>query len=190
MSIAAPLIADPRNQLLGTLPFLSASGRDQCQAIVRRAFDATDDNYQRNVYVMLHLKTKNGPTLLEMIANVVHTDSDSVVILTGREVDSSLTGLLHHEGSVAPSEPESITDSIISSVTMPSIFMAEPNVTVATRSSDSRHPLTQPSASNGARNPIVEDEEERAWLVGETKETEMKQHTSNGDAEAFAVRAV
>lgn len=189
MSIAAPLIADPRNQLLGTLPFSSASGRDQCQAVVRRAFDATDDKHQRNVYVMLHLKTKNGPTLLEMIANVVQIDSDSVVILTGREVDSSLTGLLHHEGSVAPSEPESITDSIISSVTMPSM-LAEPNVTVATRSSDSRHPLTTPLASNGARNSIVEDEEEHAWLVGETKGTAMKQHTSNGDAEAFVVRAV
>ena len=40
---------------------------------------------------------------MEMIANVVRNESELLVILTGREVESSLAGLLHNEGSTTES---------------------------------------------------------------------------------------
>ena len=79
--------------------------RDQCLNAIRRAFDDTARE-QESVRVMLHLATRNGPTLMEMVANVVRNGSELVAILTGREVDSGLAGLLHkckNEGSATES---------------------------------------------------------------------------------------
>ena len=102
MSVSVPLITDPRDQLLGALPFVHARARNQCYGAIRRAFDDTTGE-QTSVQVMLHLATRNGPTLMEMIANVVRNESELLVILTGREVESSLAGLLHNEGSTTES---------------------------------------------------------------------------------------
>ena len=124
MAIAAPMIADPRDQHLGTLSFSSTHAKDQFQEMIRQAFDATDGG---SVTIMLHLNTKQGPVLLQMMANVVHTESDAAVILTGRELDSGLAGLIHNAETATQSEPESILESTISSLTMPSVF-AEPSM--------------------------------------------------------------
>ena len=94
MSDSVPLITDPRNQLLAALPFVHARARDQCHNTIRRAFDDTTGQ-QESVQVMLHLNTRNGQTLMEMLANVVRNESESCVILTGRKVECSLAGLLH-----------------------------------------------------------------------------------------------
>ena len=99
MSVSVPLITDPRNQLLETLPFVCTRASNQCHEAIRRVFD-DETSGQTNVTVMLHLVTRNGPTLMEMIANVVRNEGDdrqreARVILMGREVDPSLAGLLH-----------------------------------------------------------------------------------------------
>ena len=99
MSVSVPLIGDLRNMFLGALPFAHARARDQCHSAIRRVFDATAE--QEHVQIMLNLATLKGPTLLAMVANVVRTDSSVLVVLTGREVDSDLAGLLHNSELVA-----------------------------------------------------------------------------------------
>ena len=96
MFVSVSLVGDPRDQLLTALPFASPSDGIRCHNAIRRVFDATDENVQ----VMLNLSTLNGPVLLEMVANVVRTESDVLIFLTGREVDSALAGLLHNSESV------------------------------------------------------------------------------------------
>jgi hypothetical protein len=110
MSVSVPLITDPRDQLLGDLPFVHARARNQCTNAIRRAFDDTTGG-QESVQVMLQLVTRNGPTLMEMVANVVRNESELLVILVGREVDCSLAGLIR---------PATESGSMISSVTTPS----------------------------------------------------------------------
>ena len=106
MTAIVPLVSDPRDQLLGELPFVNTRAFLKCQAAIRQAFDDAAGE-KENVQVMLHLNTRNGNTLLEMVANIVRSESDVVVILTGRQIDSNLAGLLHHndqEGSVSEAD--------------------------------------------------------------------------------------
>ena len=101
------MIVDPHNQPLEALPFVSSRARAQTCEIIRRVFDATRREQPYNFRAMLHLTTQSRPSLLlEMSASVVHTRSDVVVILTGREVDSGLAGLLHEVESTTTSEEE------------------------------------------------------------------------------------
>ena len=53
---------------------------------------------------MLHLATLNGPKLMEMIASVVRDEAELLVILMGREVDSSLAGLLRNCSDASATE--------------------------------------------------------------------------------------
>ena len=113
MSGSVPLITDPRNQLLETLPFVCTRASNQCHNAVRRIFDDKTSE-QTNVTVMLHLVTRNGPTLMEMIANVVRDERDDRqrevrVMLIGREVDPSLAGLLRHCNNDASATESDVT---------------------------------------------------------------------------------
>ena len=102
MSVHVPLIGDPRGQLIEALPFVHTCARDQCHRAIRRVFGATAK--QENVQIMLNLGTPNGPTLLAMVANIVHHEPSAVIILSGREMDSGLVGLLHTSESVTESD--------------------------------------------------------------------------------------
>ena len=70
---------------------------------------------------MLHLSTRNGPTLMEMIANVVRNESELLVILMGRAIESSLAGLLHHADNDADGTESQISSTTVSSMAAPSI---------------------------------------------------------------------
>ena len=105
MSIAVPLVGvSPPDLPLGALSFVNVRARDQCQRVLAQLFDATAMQEQKNVQIMLHLNTRNGATLLEMVANVVHSDSQLLVVLTGRQLDSGLAGLLQSTGSEEESD--------------------------------------------------------------------------------------
>jgi hypothetical protein len=199
---------DPRNQLFGTLPFVSAFARHQSHEVIRRAFST--DEKQR---VLLHLKTQDGPIFLEMIAGAVHIESDDAfVVLTGREVE------LRHGSEL--SSTASTSASIISSVTLPSVFddsgksslpfdssksariissVTLPSVVGDSGKSslpfDSKVPAYSASVSKGNSlrqwvhgafaTQIAEDEEkERAWLANEMAMGDFEEHTtSSGDVE-------
>ena len=98
MAIAAPLLFDPMGGLLSDLPFVSPRARARLNEAILRIFDRPDDDDDggkgSNQTVLLHLQTKNGPVLLEMVASVLGAASDRIVVLTGREVDSGLAGLI------------------------------------------------------------------------------------------------
>ena len=116
MSVSVPLITDPNDYFLGTLPFVHTRARDEFLNSIRRAFDDTTGE-PKSVRVMLHLSTRNGPTLMEMIANVVRDESELLAILMGRAIDYSLAGLLHH----ADNDADDGAESRISSLTAPSM---------------------------------------------------------------------
>jgi len=105
MSVIVPLIGNPCNQLLEVFPFVHARARAQCLSAIRWVFDATAE--QENVPVMLNVFTLNGPALLAMVANIVRTENNALVILTGCEVDSGLAGF------VCPSEYVTESDAVI-----------------------------------------------------------------------------
>ena len=109
MSVSVPLIGDPRDQLLEALPFVHAHARDQCHRAIRRVFDATAE--QENVQIMLNLSTLSGDTLLAMMANIVRYECELLVVLTGREVDSGLAGLLHNEEGSATKTNTAVSES-------------------------------------------------------------------------------
>ena len=103
MTASVPLITDPHDRFLDTLPFVHTRAKKQFIDTIRRVFGDTTGE-QKSVQVMLHLSTRKGPKLMEMLANIGRNESEFRVILTGREVDSSLAGLLFdHEGSAKES---------------------------------------------------------------------------------------
>ena len=127
MSVSVPLISDPRDLPLEALPFVHARTGEQCRSTIRQVFDATAE--QENVPIMLHFNTKKGPKLLQMVANVVRVEREALVVLTGREVDSGLAGLLHRAGSVRESDHDTEgqfdrhgSETDVSSITLPSLF--------------------------------------------------------------------
>ena len=120
MSVSVPLITDPNDHFLGTLPFVHTRARNEFLNSIRRAFDDTTGE-QKSVRVMLHLSTRNGPTLMEMVANVVRNDSELLVILMGRAIESSLAGLLHHADNDADGTESQISSMTVSSMAAPSI---------------------------------------------------------------------
>ena len=122
MSVSVPLLDDPRTLLLEALPFVHTHARNQCHIAIRRVFDAPAEH--GSVQIMLNLATLKRPTLLAMVANIVRTESSVLVILTGREVDSGLAGLLHNSGSVTEGDADIGVQlghgTTVSSLTLPS----------------------------------------------------------------------
>ena len=132
MSVIVPLIGNPCNQLLEVFPFVHARARDQCLSAIRWVFDATAE--QENVPVMLNVFTLNGPALLEMVANIVRTENNALVILTGRAVDSGLAGFVYDSEPVTESDAVTRGEldcggSEISSITLQSDFPSSNSAT-------------------------------------------------------------
>ena len=68
--------------------------------MIRRIANAPEaPESAENAQVMVHLRAKNGPVQLEMAPAVVGTGHETCVVLTGREVDAELDGLMSSEGA-------------------------------------------------------------------------------------------
>jgi len=115
--------AGPVGWLVTDLPFVNAHDGTELVEKLGKTFDSPEKHDNARP-CMLHLRTQNGAVLLEMTLSVFVT-TEPVIVMAGREVDSSFAGFLCNEedGSVAPSE----LHSSISSVTMPSM-VAETNM--------------------------------------------------------------
>ena len=109
--------AGPVGWLVTDLPFVNAHDGTELVEKLGKTFDSPGKHDNARP-CMLHLRTQNGAVLLEMTLSVFVT-TEPVIVMAGREVDSSFAGFLCNEedGSVAPSELQ----SSISSVTMPSM---------------------------------------------------------------------
>lgn len=101
MSSAAPMIEDPTDQLLTALPFMSPFSGILCHNVISHIVNEHEapDSAENAQVLMLHLHAKNGPVLLEMAPTVVGTGHERCVVLTGREVNADLAGLISMEGA-------------------------------------------------------------------------------------------
>ena len=123
MSIAAPMLLNPVGGRLADLPFVDPSAAATLHVVMRGLFDkdkdkdkdknaaAPDENDDdsfggtsfgntNKTTVMLHLNTKHGPVLLEMVANFIGGESEPMIMLSGREVNPELASLIAGAGSV------------------------------------------------------------------------------------------
>ena len=96
MSSAAPMIEDPTDQLLTALPFMSPFSGILCHNVISHIVNEHEapDSAENAQVLMLHLHAKNGPVLLEMAPTVVGTGHERCVVMTGREVNANLAGLI------------------------------------------------------------------------------------------------
>ena len=106
---------DPVGRFITDLPFVNARDGATWQDKVGIIFEAPAE-HDKSQTLMLHLCVPNGTVLLEMTLGVFVTASESIIVMTGREVESGLAGLLrnHNEGpgtssglsAGTPSEPD------------------------------------------------------------------------------------
>ena len=100
MNSAAPIFADPLNHVLSDLPFAHSRAGARCHGAICRAFNTPSDEPESSIQtVLLHLITPNRPILLEMEASVLAAGAERLVILTGREVNAELAGMIVTSGS-------------------------------------------------------------------------------------------
>ena len=123
MTIAVPMLVDPVNSQVLDLPFVNANAGFQCCDIIRQAFHAAEEqsgNETRTEHiVLLHLYTKSGPVLLEMIVNIVTSESERHAVLIGREVNSDLATLMANEGTAVSGASSSVSWASDRGVAMP-----------------------------------------------------------------------
>ena len=94
MNNAAPIFADPTKHVLSDLPFAHLRSGARCNDTIRRAFSLPSDHPEEALSILLHLNTLNGPVLLEMEARVLAGRAERMVVLTGRELNAELAGLI------------------------------------------------------------------------------------------------
>ena len=120
MELAAPTLVNPVGRHLLDLPFVNSSERTKLKKMIQHIFYEPAE-HTRVRTVMLHLHTQNGPVLLEMRCTVLGTagaasvDSalrrdELIIVLTGREVEESLAGLLVCESIISGDDDENDGD--------------------------------------------------------------------------------
>jgi hypothetical protein len=111
MAAAAPMIVNPVGCRLSDLPFKDANDCPRLYRFFEQICDAPAEHDHTRTF-MLHLAAQNRHVLLELTAALVHAaESDPHVVLTGRQIDSNLAGLLmarsvaalSHDGDNGPS---------------------------------------------------------------------------------------
>ena len=104
MNMAAPMIVSPVGRLVSELPFVNHTDGYRLHRALLRSFDNLGENDETRVF-MLHLHAQGMHVLLEMVAtHIFVAESEPIIVLTGRQVDSDLAGLMACESAVAPSE--------------------------------------------------------------------------------------
>ena len=186
MSKTVPMHVDPVGRFITDLPFVNARDGATWQDKVGIIFEAPAEHDHART-LLLHLGIQNGTVLLEMTLDVFVTASESIIVMTGREIESGLASLLRNNGGAgttstgtpsepsvgtpapsepgagAPSEPGS---SNISSVTMSSCLH--------------KLPASPDVVTRGDQN-AEEEERKRTWLSSGLEEADLERRTSSGD---------
>ena len=84
MEIAAPSLVDPVGLPVADLPFVNPSDGQRLDRNLRRIFEAPGGHDSTKTFV-LHLRTRNGRVLLETRADHLVTESEAIVVFTGRQ---------------------------------------------------------------------------------------------------------
>ena len=94
MGVAAPMLQNPVGWLVSDLPFVNAADGHQLEQFLKRIFEVPAEREHAQTF-MLYIHTQNRQVLLEMAASRVFvTESEPIVVMTGRQVDSDLAGLM------------------------------------------------------------------------------------------------
>ena len=93
MAAAAPMVVNPVGCRLSDLPFKDANDGSQLNRFLGQICDAPHEHDHTRTF-MLHLAAQNRDVLFEMTATLIHAESGPVIVLTGRQVDANLAGLL------------------------------------------------------------------------------------------------
>ena len=196
MSKTIPMHVDPVGRFLTDLPFVNARDGAKWQQNVIRIFEAPAEHDNARTS-MLHLCTQNGTMLLEVTLDVFVTASESIIVMTGREVESGLAGLLrnHYGCSGTPSESGARVliereSSDISSLTMSSrLHESTASSDFVTRGDQNAEGeernyarlLSETEETGLETRTSSEEQRERAWLSSETEETDLERHPSSDD---------
>ena len=104
MNETAPMALIPVGCLLSDLPFVDPSDGYRLHRVLGRIFEAPGEHEHTRTF-MLHMFAGNKRVLLDMVATHVSvTEAESIIVMTGRVVDSDLAGLMAYESAVTPSE--------------------------------------------------------------------------------------
>ena len=104
MAETAPMALNPVGCLLSDLPFVNASDGYRLHRVLGRIFEAPARHEHTRTF-MLHMFAGNRHVLLDMVAaHVSVTESESIIVMTGRVVDSGLAGLMACKSAMSPSE--------------------------------------------------------------------------------------
>ena len=105
MAIVVPTLMDPVGSLLSHLPFVSTRDGDRLNQFLRSIFEAPAEHDHART-CMVHLRANNNrPVLLEMVATHFHVrESEPIIVMVGRQIDSDLAVLLASETVPATSE--------------------------------------------------------------------------------------
>ena len=98
LAVAAPTHVDPVGLLLSDLPFVNASDGYRLHKSLGRIFDAPAEHDAAQTFA-LHLRTNKGVVLLEMQAHYLMTVCESIIVMTGRQVDPELACMMVCESS-------------------------------------------------------------------------------------------
>ena len=122
------MLGNPVGWLLSDLPFVNVRARTRlCEVVGHKIEMAQQDHARTKSTVMLHLRARNGPVLLEMVADTLDTEFDTTIVFTGRALESDLAGLLVCN-SVAENDDDTQSDyaalSGVSSITMSAVALS------------------------------------------------------------------
>ena len=106
MAIAAPMCVIPVGWHISELPFVNAADANRLhRMLVSSSCDLAANDEHRTFVLNLHVQGRG--VLLEMVAtHILGTESEPVIVLSGRELDSNLAGLMARESAAAPSVTE------------------------------------------------------------------------------------
>ena len=111
MTEAAPMVTNPVGCRLSDLPFKDANDWSRLHRFLGQICDAPHDHDHTRTF-MLHLAAQNRHVLFEMTATLIHgTDIGPLVVLTGRQVDANLAGLLRARENTAAESSSTNEDS-------------------------------------------------------------------------------
>ena len=93
------MLHNPVGCLVSDLPFVNDRAQTRACEVIRRKIVMSTKTAMKST-VMLHLRARNGPVLLEMLADALGAEfEDAAIVLTGRALESDMAGLLFSSDS-------------------------------------------------------------------------------------------
>ena len=114
--MAAPMLHNPVGCLVSDLPFVNDRAQTRACEVIRRKIVMSTKTAMKST-VMLHLRARNGPVLLEMLADALGAEfEDAAIVLTGRALESDMAGLLFSSDDSGNGDDDRASGSMFSEI--------------------------------------------------------------------------